>query len=266
MPVSQRSMLAVLMRETLSNSRHLSIAIAACAALSVACYLVKAAAAASPSVPAPSTLSGTARLEGPVPKPARIVMAADQNCAKAHPAGATGEDVVVGAHGGLGNVIVYIASGLASQTYDPPATPATLEQKGCMYEPHVIAVQANQKLDILNEDGTLHNIHPMPRNNREWNKAQPPGTQPVEETFPREEIAIPVKCNVHPWMKSYIAVFKHPYFSVTSKDGSFAIPNLPPGNYTLVAWHEKFGTQTQQISVGPGSTDKVDFVFKSQGN
>ena len=133
-----------------------------------------------------------------------------------------------------------------------------------MYHPHVVAMQANQKLRIVNDDPTMHNIHPVPQNNREWNKSQPPGMQPVEETFPREEVAILVRCNVHPWMKGYIAVFKHPYFAVSGKDGSFDIRNLPPGTYTLHAWHEKLGTLTKTITVGIYRTADLELVFKGR--
>jgi hypothetical protein len=117
---------------------------------------------------------------------------------------------------------------------------------------------------VKNDDSTLHNIHPLPQNNREWNKAEAPGVA-VEETFSREEVAIPVKCNVHPWMKGYIAVFKHPYFAVTGKGGSFDLKNLPPGTYTLTAWHEKLGTATQKVTVGGAETKSVEFVFKGHG-
>src|SRR6266436_5472536 len=134
--------------------------------------------------------------------------------------------------------------------------------KVSIYDPHVVAVRANQKLKMVNSDNTTHNVHPIPANNREWNKAEPAGST-MEESFPREEIAIPVKCNVHPWMKSYIAVFKHPYFAVTGKDGSFQLPNLPPGEYTLEAWHEKLGTMTQKITVAAGESKTVDFTFKA---
>jgi hypothetical protein len=116
---------------------------------------------------------------------------------------------------------------------------------------------------VVNSDPTTHNIHPSPNNNRELNQSQPPGT-PFSMTFAREEIAIPVKCNIHPWMHSYIAVFKHPFFAVTGKDGSFEIANLPPGNYTITAWHEKLGTSFQKITVGDGESKTLDFVFKSQ--
>jgi plastocyanin len=102
-----------------------------------------------------------------------------------------------------------------------------IEQKGCMYQPHIITMMANQTLEVINEDPTMHNIHPQPANNREWNKAEPPNSK-MEESFQREEIAIPVKCNVHPWMKAYVAVFKHPYFVVTGKDGRFDLMNVPP--------------------------------------
>jgi hypothetical protein len=130
-----------------------------------------------------------------------------------------------------------------------------------MYEPHVMAVRANQPLEVVNADATSHNIHPQPANNREWNKAEPPGTK-MEESFAREEVAIPVKCNLHPWMKSYIAVFKHPFFAVTGKDGSFDLSNLPPGTYTIKAWHEKLGTSTQTVTIGGTEQKEISFVFK----
>jgi plastocyanin len=210
---------------------------------------------------APASLKGTVKFEGTAPKPSRIDMSADPLCAKARQTPATTEDIVVGGNGGLTNVVVYVSDGLTSHSFSPPEQPATLEQKGCQYRPHVLALQANQKLDVVNSDETTHNIHPTPNNNREWNMSQPHGV-PLEQTFAREEIAIPVKCNVHPWMKGYIAVFKHPFFAVTDKDGSFDLKNLPPGTYTITAWHEKLGTQIQKISIGASETKTLDFTFK----
>jgi plastocyanin len=209
------------------------------------------------------TIRGKVKFEGRAPKATPINMAADPSCAKQHPTPVLSQDVMVDAEGALPNVVVFIADGLGDRTFDPPSQPVVIEQRGCMYRPHVLALRANQKLRVLNSDNTTHNIHPMPANNREWNKSQPPGS-PIEESFAREEIAIPVKCNVHPWMRGYIAVFKHPYFVVTGKDGSFNLSNLPPGSYTIEAWHEKLGKSTQKITVGANETKVIDFVFKPQ--
>ena len=208
-----------------------------------------------------ASLSGTVKFEGTPPKPTKIDMAFDPNCAKAHPTPATTEEVVTGESGGLANVVVYVADGLGTQTFEPPAQPVVLVQKGCVYVPHVIALQANQKLDVVNDDQTTHNIHPTPANNREWNTTQPHGV-PIEQTFARQEVAIPVKCNVHPWMKGYIAVLKHPYFAVTDKSGHFEVKGLPPGTYTISAWQEKLGTKSQKVTVAAGQSANLDFTFK----
>jgi plastocyanin len=222
------------------------------------------AASTSPDVKAAnasrSSLMGRVRFEGQRPEPARISMSADPACAKQHSGPVVSEDVVLGKEGTLGNTIVFIADGLAGRIFDPPTEPVVVEQKGCVYKPHVLAMRANQKLKVVNSDTTMHNIHPMPANNLEWNKAEPAGAT-LEESFVREEIAIPVKCNVHPWMRSYIAVFKHPYFAVTDKDGSFDLRDLPPGEYTIKAWHEKLGTLAQKVTVSAGESKSVDFVF-----
>jgi plastocyanin len=222
------------------------------------------AASSSPDAKAASasrgSLIGRVRFEGQRPEPIRINMSADPVCAKQHGGTVVNEELVVGKDGTLGNAIVFISDGLAGRTFDPPTEPAVVEQKGCMYKPHVLAVRANQKVRVVNNDSTMHNIHPMPANNLEWNKAEPAGAT-LEETFVREEIAIPVKCNVHPWMRSYIAVFKHPYFAVTDKDGGFDLRDLPPGEYTIKAWHEKLGILAQKVTVGAGESKSVDFVF-----
>lgn len=208
------------------------------------------------------SLKGTVKFQGSVPASKPINMSADPSCAKQHSSPAMSQEIVTDAKGDLQNVVVFVSEGLDNRTFDPPSQPAVIEQKGCMYAPHVLAVRANQQLEVVNSDPTLHNIHPLPENNREWNKAEGPNTT-SEETFSREEIAIPIKCNVHPWMRSYVAVFNHPYFAVTGKDGSFELSNLPPGIYTIKAWHEKLGTATQQVTIGANETKRVDFVFKA---
>jgi plastocyanin len=208
-----------------------------------------------------ATVRGSVRFEGKAPVPKAISMAADPSCAQQHASPVMAQEVMVDAKGDLQNVIVFVSDGLGDRTFDAPSEAAVVEQKGCLYQPHVLAVRANQRLELVNGDPTSHNIHPVPANNREWNKAEPPGSK-IEEAFAREEIAIPVKCNVHPWMRGYIAVFKHPYFAVTGKDGGFDLSNLPPGTYTIKAWHEKLGTSTQTLTISANETKDISFVFK----
>jgi len=218
--------------------------------------------AAGPAGSAMASVKGTVKLEGTAPKPKLISMAADPSCAKQHPGPVWSQEVMTDSRGDLQNVIVFVSDGLGDRTFDLPSQPAVIEQKGCEYQPHVLAMRANQPLEVVNDDPTLHNIHPLPANNREWNRAEPPGSK-MNESFSREEIAIPVKCNVHPWMHSYVAVFKHPYFVVTGKDGSFDLANLPPGTYTITAWHEKLGTATQKITIVGNESKSIDFTFKA---
>ncbi len=221
----------------------------------------RAVRAGSPPTTTGATVRGSVRFEGKVPAGKAISMTADPVCAKQHASPVIAQEVMANAKGDLQNVIVFVSEGLGDRTFDAPAEPVVVEQKGCMYQPHVLAVRANQTLQLVNDDATSHNIHPVPANNREWNKAEPPGSK-MEDSFAREEIAIPVKCNVHPWMRGYIAVFKHPYFAVTGKDGGFDLSNLPPGTYTIKAWHEKLGTSTQTVTIGANEIKEIDFVFK----
>jgi plastocyanin len=215
-----------------------------------------------PTTGTTASLRGVVKFEGTAPKPKLISMAADPSCAKQHPSPVFAQEVLTDSKGDLQDVVVFVAEGLGDRTFDAPTQAAVVEQKGCMYLPHVLAVRANQPLHMVNDDPTSHNIHPTPANNREWNKAEPPGSS-VDEAFAREEIAIPVKCNVHPWMHGYIAVFKHPYFAVTGKDGSFDLSSLPPGTYTIKAWHEKLGMASQTITIGANETKEISFVFKA---
>ena len=246
---------------------YLIISAAAVMVLPMARYLnAQSAAKAAERSPSADTatrgeLSGKVVLEGQPPKNHSINMAADPECAKLHASAAMSDEIVTGPQNALENVIVYISEGLANGSFDPPKEPVVIEQKGCQYHPHVVAVEAGQKLEVRNDDSTTHNIHPLPLNNREWNQSQAQGVPPFEATFGREEISIPVKCNIHPWMKGYIAVFKHPYFAVTGKDGTFVLKGVPSGNYTITAWHEKLGTVTHKVTVAARETKEVDFTF-----
>jgi len=209
-------------------------------------------------------VTGSVKLDGVGPKQKTINMAAEPACTKGRTSPAMTEEVVTGDGGALANVIVYVKTGLDGYSFPAPAAAADITQEGCQYHPHVVAMQVGQNIDVVNKDQTTHNIHPIPKDNREWNESQPPGAAPIVKSFTREEVAIPVKCNVHPWMKAYMAVMPNPYFQVTDKDGKFDLKNLPPGTYSLVAWHELYGaSDPQTITIGPKESKAVTFTFKA---
>lgn len=211
------------------------------------------------------SITGKVSFSGPKPSPKTIRMDAEPACKGLHSTAVLSEEVVLNANGTLQYVFVYVKDGLGNRTFDAPPSPVVLDQNGCVYRPHVIGIQTGQKLQVNNSDPTTHNIHPLPKTNPEWNVSQPPKGEPITQTFAREEVMIPVKCNVHPWMKSYVGVLKHPFYSVTGKDGAFELKGLPPGEYTVTAWHEKYGTQDQKVTVGPKETKTVEFTIKGDG-
>jgi len=212
----------------------------------------------------PSTagsVSGTVKLDGTPPKFKAIDMSAEAACVQANPSPVVPQIVVTGAHGALENSVVYVKSGLGSYRFDIPSAPVVLDQKGCMYEPRVLAVMTRQPFEVHNEDQTIHNVHPMPRENRAWNKSEPIGDPPIEASFTKPEMAIPIACNIHPWMRAFLFVFAHPYFAITPKTGEFELTGIPPGTYTIEAWHERFGFQDQTITLGPKESKTLEFVF-----
>lgn len=241
-----------------------SLALAGCGKKEEESAPVPAAAATPIDAATAGSVAGMVKLDGAAPKAARLKTDADPFCTKMHAsAPLTSEEVVTGDGGALANVVVYVKTGLENRTFETPKNAVELSQEGCQYKPHVIAVQTNQPVDIVSLDDTTHNVHPTPANNPDWNQSQVPKAAKLTHSFAREEIAVPVKCNIHSWMKSYVAVFKHPYFQVTTASGSFELKNLPPGDYTIEAWHEKYGKTEQKITVGPKESKKLDFVFKA---
>ena len=209
-------------------------------------------------------LTGTIRFAGAKPSPQRILMDQDPACLARHGGRAVfAEDGAVNSNGTLANAFVYVKAGAEKYTFAPPADPAVLDQQGCMYKPHVVGVMVGQILKIVSSDDTTHNIHPMPKNNRDWNMAQAPGAAPIEQRFPHAEIMIPVKCNQHPWMRAWVGVTANPFFAVSASDGTFTIKGLPPGDYTIGAWTATFGTQEQKVTVGAKESKTVDFKFKA---
>jgi hypothetical protein len=208
-----------------------------------------------------ATIVGTISFVGQPPKPFRIDTSADPICAKANPDAST--DWVVVHNQKLANVVVYLRSeSLNTYSFPAPSPDVTLEHKGCQYVPHVLGMQTQQTLKVVNSDPTAHNTHPTPKNNDEWNQSQGSGAGPLEQRFPSPELFIPIKDSQHPWEKAYVGVFSHPFFSVSSTDGSYKISGLPPGEYTVVAWHEKLGEQTVDVFLAGSELRNLDFSFK----
>ncbi|HXB23001.1 MAG TPA: carboxypeptidase regulatory-like domain-containing protein [Candidatus Solibacter sp.] len=218
------------------------------------------------SAPAPvdkstaGSIAGVVVFKGSPTKFPTIDMTQDPTC----PTDPQTPDVMLINKGKLANVFVYVKDGLGSMAFPPPTQPAVLDQKGCRYAPHVLGMMVGQPLKVLNSDLTEHNVHPMPRNNETWNESQMPRGNPITKTFQHSETMMPVQCNQHPWMKAYLSVLPHPYFAVSAQDGSFQIMDLPPGEYTLAAVHEKFGEQTMKVKVGAKETAKANFSFAAQ--
>ncbi len=209
-------------------------------------------------------VTGMVMLDGTAPKNEPIKMGADPYCQKANTTPQFQETYTVGSDGkSVGNVFVYVKDGLGNYVFDPPTGTATIDQKNCRYHPHVFGMRVGQTLEILNSDTTLHNIHALPKGNSEFNTGQPIQGMKTEHKFTSKEIMVPFKCDVHGWMNAYVAVLDHPYFAVSDDSGKFALNGLPPGTYTIEAWHEKFGTQTQSVTLGAKESKDVMFTFKA---
>ncbi len=222
-----------------------------------------AASAAAYAGPNGGTVSGKVTYEGTSVKMKPIDMSREPSCAKMYATPQLAETVVTGAGNSLENVVVYVSAGAPDDA--APSNAAIFTQKGCRYIPHLLAFQVNQELKITNEDQTVHNVHPQSKRNREWNKSQPPGAPPIRESYEQAEF-IPVKCNVHPWMHGTFAVLKNSHFAVTGNGGAFSLPNLPPGKYTITAWHESYGEQSQEVTINGSETKTINFVFKPNPN
>src|SRR5580658_8446228 len=210
-------------------------------------------------------ITGAVKLDGAAPHMKGIDMSKDPYCSKAHANDpAHMETTVVGSGGGLANVVVYISEGYSGAA-EASTTEPVFDQKNCMYTPHVLAMDVNQKFKVTTSDQTTHNIHPLPNpmtGNIPWNQSQPPGAAPVEKSWKAVEV-IPVKCNIHPWMNGWYVVVKGPY-ATTDENGNYTINGVPPGNYTVTAWQETYGTQTAKVTVAAGGAGTADFTFKAK--
>jgi plastocyanin len=206
------------------------------------------------------TVRGRVTLSGTPPKSKPLDLSKEPDCVKMHSSNPLyPENILTGPGNSLRNVVVYISAG-ANDHSPVPSQPATFDQQGCHYTTHVLAIRVGQELKVSNSDPFSHNIHPLAKVNREWNKMQPPGTPSFSYAYDQEEF-IPIKCNIHPWMQGYFVVLKTSHFAVTGDDGTFSLPTLPPGHYTVTAWHEALGTQSKEIDVSAGQSVSLDFSF-----
>ena len=206
------------------------------------------------------SITGTITFEGKAPKMKPLKVDADPICVANNEIAPKKEWLILDENKGVKNMLVFITEGL-NIDYSPPEEPVVIDQKGCIYSPHVLGIMAGQQLDILNNDGTLHNIHALPKVNKEFNKAQPRSKKKLSVKFEKPEAPFKVKCDVHPWMGAYIGVFDHPCFSVSGDDGTYIISDLKPGEYVIEAWHEKLGSQTANVTVSDSAAHQ-DFTFK----
>ena len=266
------------MRHRSRSHRFGSHCLAAAMALSMlvaACGGGNASAPATTAAPGPpptpvdpataATVRGKISFAGTAPARQPIRMTSDPNCAQPG-APATAETVIVGGGGELQNVFVYVKDGLGNLVFPVPTTPVVLDQKGCRYTPHVFGVQLGQPVEVVNSDATLHNVHAVPKANREFNTGQPIQGMKTTHTFTAKEVMVPFKCDVHNWMNAWVGVLDHPFHGVTGASGGFSLQGLPPGTYTVEAWHEKLGTQTQSVTIGPSESKAITFSFGSAGS
>lgn len=220
-------------------------------------------AATAPDLSQAGGIAGSVTFTGETPASEAIQMAADPFCLSAHSEAVMSTPVMVDADGGLMNVVVHISGGLEGYAFPDAVEQAVINQTDCMYEPHVLAMQTGQTIVIRNSDDTLHNVNVQPTNNPAFNQGQPLAGMELERIFENAEIGIPARCDVHPWMGAFISVFDHPYFSVSTEAGAFSIPQLPPGDYVIEAWHETLGTLTQNVTVAANETAAVSIEFGS---
>jgi len=207
------------------------------------------------------TITGMIKYEGAVPNARLIHMDADPICYAVNKGNVHAQLILVGDNNTLGNVFVYIKSGLAKATYPVPSQAVVISQAGCNYSPHIIGVRVGQKIKILNPDGTLHNVHAMCKINPEFNASMPDFRKEMQTSFDKAEFMFPVRCDVHPWMQAWMAVMDHPFFDVTGAEGKYEIKNIPAGTYVIEAWHERLESKMATVTVKDGQSQEIDFTL-----
>lgn len=205
-----------------------------------------------------TTVSGKVAFNGQAPTPKSFKMDSDPVC---NAMGEGTEETVIVNSGGLANVVVSVSKGLDGYKFAKGSGKVTIDQKGCKYIPHVVAMQAGQTLSISNSDDTVHNVHSYSKRNQAFNQAQPAGAGAIEKEMKRKDKMFSIKCDMHSWMGCQVAVFDHPFFTVSDDQGNFSLPMLPAGTYTLTAEHETLGKQETEITVPATGTANAEFTF-----
>lgn len=232
------------------------------------CFLLIAAAAwlgamkTPPAHPPLASLSGRVAFSGAVPPATPADMSSEPYCVTQQRGQPARSRVRVGEQNGLADVVVHV-KGVASAASKPaPSDPVVLDQKGCEYQPAVLALRVGQPLVVRNSDAVLHNVHAKPSRNPPFNVGQPMAGMQSRRTFRASELGIPVQCDIHDWMAASIAVFDHSFFAITGSDGSFSIEGLPPGEYEVEAWHPTLGSRTQRVTVTEGGA-QLNLTFEA---
>lgn len=213
--------------------------------------------AAAPNLTA--TVKGKISFDGMPPAPKKINTSSDPGCMNP---GLTSEEYVV-SDGGLENVIIYVSGGLEGKKFPVSKDPVVLNQEGCHYIPHALTIQVGQPLEIVNNDMTAHNIHAWAEVNMPFNESQASKGVKTTKTFTKEEMLLPVRCDVHNWMNMFIGVFAHPLSTVSKKGGAYEM-KLPAGTYEITAEHEKLGSQKQMVTVAENGSADLNFTFKAK--
>ncbi len=208
------------------------------------------------------SITGKVTFTGTPPAAERLRLASDPACVQGDTPNPVSDAVLIGEAGALQNVFVHVKSGLdAGYGFAVPADPVVLDQHGCRYAPRVLGIRAGQPLEIVNSDATFHNVHALPAINQEFNHGQQVKGERTRRVFSEPEVMVRFKCDVHGWMAAWVGVMAHPFFAVTAADGSFTLNGVPPGTYTVEAWHERFGTRTAEVTVADRQAAETSFTF-----